>query len=266
MSVSWCPGWDGAAYAANTGHHRRHDADFLASVPLGPRDRVLDLGCGSGDFTATVAAAVPGGEVIGLDPQPSMIEQARSRAAANQSFLLGPAQRVAELVAPDSVDVIVSRAVLHWVPAAEHPAVLAGCATVLRPGGILRVDAGGGDNCRAVMALLDEVSTQVGGPREPWAFAAAGQWADLLERSGFDYSEGWVRLLAQRRGFDREGLLGWLCSQVLQAYTAAMDVEQATAFRAVVADRVDELRRADGSYDVTFVRLDALARRGRATS
>lgn len=256
---SWCPRWDGSAYAANTGHHRRQDAEFLATLPLRPTDRVLDLGCGSGDFTTVLAGRVPDGGVVGLDPQPSMLEQARSRATANQSFVLGTAQRVSELVAPGSVDVVVSRAVLHWVPAVDHPRALAGCAAVLRPGGALRVDAGGAGNCRAVLALLDEISVQHGGPVAPWAFPEAGVWSELVESSGLDLVAGWVRLLAQRRPFDRDGLVGWLDSQVLHAYAAAMAAEPAAAFRAEVLDRIDELRRADGSYDVTFVRLDVLA-------
>ena len=70
--------WDGALYAANTGHHRVYDALFLETLPLRPADTVLDLGCGSGDFTAIVAARVPDGTVVGLDPQPSLLAEARS--------------------------------------------------------------------------------------------------------------------------------------------------------------------------------------------
>src|SRR5437763_7756475 len=71
------PEWDGELYAANTGHHRRYDDAFLATLPLRTTDRVLDIGCGSGDFTATVAALVPDGHVVGLEPQPSLIHEAR---------------------------------------------------------------------------------------------------------------------------------------------------------------------------------------------
>src|SRR5690349_12492028 len=40
----WIPTWDGASYAANTGHHREHDAWFLERFPIRPTDRLLDLG------------------------------------------------------------------------------------------------------------------------------------------------------------------------------------------------------------------------------
>src|SRR4051812_31181616 len=86
----WVPQWDGAAYAANTGHHRVHDQWFLRSFPVRPADHVLDLGCGSGDFTRVVAEMVPDGAVVGVDAQATMLDEARRAAATNQSFLLGP--------------------------------------------------------------------------------------------------------------------------------------------------------------------------------
>src|SRR5947207_5178222 len=108
------PEWDGKAYAANTGHHRRYDTRFLATLPLRPADRVLDIGCGAGDLTATVAGLVPDGHVVGLEPQRSLLAEARTRAGANQSFVEGPAQGLAQAVAGQQFDVVFSQSVLHW--------------------------------------------------------------------------------------------------------------------------------------------------------
>src|SRR3954471_9485540 len=94
----WVPPWDGASYAANTAPHRRYDEEILATLPLCPADRVLDLGCGSGDFTVQVAARVPEGHVVGLDAQRSMLDEARRIARPNQSFVEGPVQRLASVV------------------------------------------------------------------------------------------------------------------------------------------------------------------------
>src|SRR5437879_4267418 len=131
--IGFLPPWDGVAYAANTAHHRRHDADFIATLPLRPDARVLDVGCGSGDFTATIAALVPEGHVVGVDAQPSMLEEARRRAAANQSFLLTPAQHMAAHLAGQSFDVVFSQSMLHWVPWDDHRSVLEQCHSLLRP-------------------------------------------------------------------------------------------------------------------------------------
>lgn len=265
MSTPWLPAWDGASYAANTGHHRRLDADFLATFTLAPDARVLDLGCGAGDFTAVLAGLVPDGHVVGVDPQPSMIEQAVAVARPNQSFVLGTAQDLAPALAAAEergpFDAVVSRATLHWAPLADHPRVLAHVAALLRPGGLLRVDAGGGDNIAEVVAYLDAVAARHGGPAAPWAFAQAGQWLDLLHAAGLTDADGWVRLVAQRRPFTRDELIGWLTSQCLFAYEHAMEPGAAAAFHDDALAGVDALRRADGSYDVTFTRLDVRAHR-----
>jgi hypothetical protein len=55
--------------------------------------------------------------------------------------------------------------------------------------------------------------------------------------------------------------VGWLQSQTLNAYEARMPASSHAAFRAAALARVEELRRPDGSYDQTFVRLDVLVLR-----
>ena len=257
------PAWDGALYAANTGHHRRFDARFIESTPFEPGQRVLDLGCGSGDFTAAVAELVGDpGHVVGLDPQPSMLEQAATRARPNQSFVLGRAQGLGGLVEPASFDLVFSRSVLNWVPAGQLPGIWQAVATALRPGGWFRVDAGGAGNIPQARPLLDEVSAGLGGPTAPWTFLDASEALALAEGARFDPDApgAFVRTTAQRRPFDEASLLGWLRSQCFQAYEIGLPAEAHAEFRASVEARLDELRRDDGTFDQTFVRLDVLVR------
>ncbi len=67
------------------------------------------------------------------------------------------------------------------------------------------------------------------------------------------------RTVAQRRSFDRESLLGWLHSQCYQGFEIAMPAAAHAGFRAEVEGRLDEMRRPDGTFDQTYVRLHALA-------
>ena len=69
-----------------------------------------------------------------------------------------------------------------------------------------------------------------------------------------------MQALAQRRSFDRDALQGWLHSQCLQAYEVGIPLGRREEFRAAADARLDDLRRADGTFDQTFVRLDVLAR------
>jgi trans-aconitate 2-methyltransferase len=260
----WLPSWD-ASYAANTGHHRAFDALFLEATPLAPGDRVLDLGCGSGDFTRIVADLVPDGEVVGLDPQPALLAEARTCAGPNQSFVEAPVQRLAEAVATDPpFDVVMSRAAMQWVPMADHPGYLAASFELLRPGGWFRLEMGGAGNIPVIAPVVESVSLVHGGPPAPWSFPDAGTYMELLEAAGFAIEPtegGYVRTNAQRRPFDRDSLLGWLRSQCYQGFEITMPAEHHAAFEAEVEDRLDELRRHDRTFDQTFVRLDALARR-----
>jgi trans-aconitate methyltransferase len=256
------PPWDGALYAANTGHHRVHDEAFLETLPLRPRDHVLDLGCGSGDFTATVAGRVPEGLVVGLEPQLSLLNEARGQALPNQRFIEGRVQELGSLMPGGSeFDVVMSRSVLHWVPLADHVALLDDVHRLLRPGGWYRAEFGGAGNIPGVLPLLDDVSRRVDGPVTPWTFTDPATYLELVDQAGFELGAGFVRSTAQRRAFDRESLLGWFRSQVEQAYTSHLDGERADRFRHDVEARFGELARADGTFDQTFVRLDLLVRR-----
>ena len=256
------PRWDADLYAANNAHHRRHDDDFLREVFPRAGARVLDLGCGVGDLTARLGQ-LTGGDVLGVDADPDMIATARQRASSPRlRFAVGRAQELDRLVPARSVDVVVSVAMLHWVPADEHPRVLAQVRRVLRRQGLFRAEFGGSGQIAGVHALLDEESARVGGRPAGWYFPTEEDYGQLLADAGFAVpAHGWVRLLRQRRSMpDEQALRGWLRSQVLVAYDPVVPPGALRRFRRAAEERaLAELRRADGSYDQDYVRLDLLA-------
>jgi trans-aconitate methyltransferase len=253
--------WNGSLYAANTAHHRKHDAEFLETLEIRPTDHILDLGAGVGDFTKSLAALSEGGRILGVDASPSQIDLAMQSTTPGVEFRVGRAQDLDRVVHGETFDLVVSRAVLHWIPGTEHPRVLTAVLNVLRPGGVFRAEFGGDGQIAAVREVLDEESERLGGPRSPWFFPTAEAYRALLETVGFRLSAGFVRLLHQRRAMPTaEALVEYLRSQVFLAYDGGMDSERRDRFRERCADRVrKELRRADGSYDLDFVRLDLLA-------
>lgn len=258
--------WDAELYAANTAHHRRHDAGILGTVAVAAGARLVDVGCGVGDLTARLADLAPGVEVLGVDADPGMVATAARRSGSDRvRFAVCPAQELDRVVPAGSMDAVVSVAALHWVPAAEHPLVLRQVRRALRPGGVFRAEFGGRGQIAAVRAVLDAESARLGGGPAGWSFPDPEGYGPLLAEAGFavpapESATGWVRLVRQRRPVPTAAaLLGWLRSQVFPAYDLVLPAGAVAAFRAGAEERaVGALRRADGSYDLEFVRLDLL--------
>lgn len=104
----------------------------LAHLALGPGQRALQVGVGTGAEQAAIQAAVgPGGVVAGVDLSRRMLELTRGRAGG--PLYEGDAARLPFAAA--SFDRIFSAYMLDLLPAADLPVVLAEFRRVLRPGG-----------------------------------------------------------------------------------------------------------------------------------
>ena len=129
-------GWDPQQYGRFADHRSRPFFELTARIDAEPR-RVIDLGCGSGELTATLAARWPDAEVEGVDGSESMLAQAAAghyrasfRAADLSTFIPGA-----------DYDVVVSNAAYQWVEG--HETVLATIAAELPPGGWLAIQVPG---------------------------------------------------------------------------------------------------------------------------
>lgn len=111
---------------------------LLDRYGLGPGSRVLDAGCGTGEFAARVAQAFPGVHVTGVDLIEASLETARRRhpeLAARLAFERGDAFHLRH--ADASFDLVACRHVTQAVP--EPDRLLAELVRVTRPGGWLHV-------------------------------------------------------------------------------------------------------------------------------
>ncbi len=255
--------WNAELYAEHSAHHRVHDAEFLGSFTVPPTAHVLDLGCGTGEFTNRIAELVPDGRVLGIDGSASQLERAVLPKHDHVDLRLGRLEHLDDVLGEASFDAVISRATLHWLPEKEHPGMLRAVARHLRPSGLLRVEFGGRGQMEDALALFDEVSAEFGGPRSPWFFPDTEHYCRLLVEAGLDPGQGFVRLVPQRRGMPTfEALVGFLRSQAFVGYEAELPPDEQAAFRHRAEQRARlELRRVDGSYDLDFVRMDVLAYR-----
>jgi malonyl-CoA O-methyltransferase len=125
--------------------------DWVAFIP----DAILDLGCGTGQGAAALAARWPRARVAALDASPAMLRKAAQCDAAGRLELLHAEAEAIPL--PDaSVDLVFSNLMLPWCE--DIDAVFSEVARVLRPGGLFTFTTFGPDTLielRAAWAAVD---------------------------------------------------------------------------------------------------------------
>jgi ubiquinone/menaquinone biosynthesis C-methylase UbiE len=114
----------------------------LAKIAAG--DKVLDVGCGTGDLTLRAAClAGPTGEVVGIDASPNMIEVARRKAASKGLSIRWEVEAIERLTFPDDTfDVALSSLMLHHLPGQLKHAGLAEVRRVLKETGTVWLNVG----------------------------------------------------------------------------------------------------------------------------
>lgn len=149
------PTWDPDSYLRFADERGRPFADLLARVgAIGPRE-VVDLGCGPGNLTATLADRWPGARVTGIDSSPPMIDAARARGDSRVRFDTGD---VRDWQPDEPVDVLVCNATLQWVPG--HLQLLPRWLTALGPAGWLALQVPGNFDAPSHRVLAELVATE----------------------------------------------------------------------------------------------------------
>jgi SAM-dependent methyltransferase len=134
----------------------------VAATGVGPGSRVLDVGCGSGEFLAHLARL--GASPAGIDPAPGMVELARSR-VPGADVRLGPAQ---PLPWPDgSFDVVTAFNALQF--AADPVDALAAVSA-----GLVEVPWEAADEATLVRGVLLGEDPATTSAQAPAVLAAAG--------------------------------------------------------------------------------------------
>ncbi|MFE0962685.1 class I SAM-dependent methyltransferase [Streptomyces fungicidicus] len=134
-------GPEGAQWARNQDRWNAVNGGFdeplLDAAGITAEQRILDLGCGSGQTTRLAALRASRGRALGLDLSGPMLAEARIRAeregVANVSFVQGDAQ--VHSFAPGSFDSAISRYGVMFF--ADPVAAFGNIGRALRPGGRL---------------------------------------------------------------------------------------------------------------------------------
>jgi ubiquinone/menaquinone biosynthesis C-methylase UbiE len=161
---------------------------LLSLLQIGPREDVLDLGCGTGYLTERISK-LTSGRVAGIDPAPGMVAEAQLKYCSEQiSFEIAFTE---DLLAHENFDVIFCNSALQWFR--DPVRALAACRRALRPGGRRGVQAPARhDYCPNFLQGITEVAHHPETAaffsrfRSPWFFLEADDaYADMFRDAGF---------------------------------------------------------------------------------
>jgi ubiquinone/menaquinone biosynthesis C-methylase UbiE len=158
----------------------RFHRPLLDQAAIRPGQRVLEIGCGTGNLALLAGRLHPDAEVVGLDPDPKALARARRKAGRRSlqvRFDRGFAQELP--YADASFDRVLSALMFHHLGPDERERALLEVRRVLEPGGSLHlVDFGGArERSDGLMARLSHRSPLLQdnfGGRIPELMRAAG--------------------------------------------------------------------------------------------
>jgi SAM-dependent methyltransferase len=170
--------WDVDLYQNQHSFVWEYGASLIDLLDPQPGERILDVGCGSGELTNEISKR--GAIGIGLDADSSMVERAK-KLFTGTTFLQADLRNFELEDGP--VDAIFSNAALHWVKDADS--AVDAMARALKPGGRFVVEFGGKGH---VGRIVDASLQVLGRPNEdsPWYFPGIAEYATLLENNGIE--------------------------------------------------------------------------------
>jgi len=246
--------WDARLYEDKHSFVWRYGTDLIELLAPQRGERILDLGCGTGQLTAAIAAS--GAEVVGLDLSPAMIERARKNYPELQ-FVRADATNFAFA---DPFDAVFSNAALHWM---TRPAeVAASVWRALKPGGRFVAEFGGKGNVQAIHGALSSVLAVAGyaaadALRRRY-FPSIGEYAALLEQEGFTvtYAALFERLTPLEGG--EAGMRNWIV-MFASDFLEGVPAEARADVIGQVEDRLRPEWHRDGVWVADYKRIRVVA-------
>lgn len=185
--------WNAAVYHRVSDPHQTWGARALDLLRVRGNETAVDCGCGTGRLTAELLERLPDGRVIAVDRSQNMLDAARDyltpRFGERVAFRRADLQTFDREALGEQVDLVFSTATFHWV--LDHARLFANLFGILRPGGWLVAQCGGGANlqrlrarARIIQAQPDYAPFFTDWPG-PWMFADDRATAERLKGAGF---------------------------------------------------------------------------------
>ncbi|MFL6562681.1 MAG: class I SAM-dependent methyltransferase [Bacillus sp. (in: firmicutes)] len=170
--------WNADLYDAKHAFVSHFGGDLVELLAPQPGERILDLGCGTGDIANDLYQL--GVQIIGIDKSENMIKQAQKKYPG----IPFQVQDAATMNYKNEFNAVFSNATLHWVK--DPKPALQSIFNALKPGGRFVAEFGGKGN---VKKITDEIANQLGTDYKPeqfpWYYPSIGEYTSLMEQAGF---------------------------------------------------------------------------------
>lgn len=174
--------------------------ETISRLAMKPTDRVLDVGCGTGELLSRLASKYPEASFAGLDPVPEMLAIAKGKLCGKADLRVGWANDLPWTDA--SFDVVVSCNMFHYI---THPVdAVREMERVLVPGGRLLITDWCADYlmcriCTAWLKLMSKAHFKTYREAECAALLrAAGHAQPRIERYKISWLWGLMTAVAQK--------------------------------------------------------------------
>jgi trans-aconitate 2-methyltransferase len=233
-------------------------APFLDLLKLvtRPVQRVLDLGCGTGELTQLAHRELGAAETLGIDASAAMLERAAAFGAPGLRF---EQKKVEDFSARAGFDLVLSNATLHWVD--DHPALFERITGWLAPSGQLALQMPANDehvSQRTARELAAEApfAAALAGARRVSPLLSLEDYSLLLARLGFAQQDVRAQVYLHRLA-DADGVFEWVKGSMLTWYAARLEPALFQRFSAEYRDRLRQrLNQPPGEpYLLTYRRI-----------
>ena len=241
--------WDADKYTADFTFVHQYGNSVIELIDADKGSSVLDLGCGNGALTKTLQEK--GYLVKGLDASKDLLDIARKKYPAIE-FKHGDATN---FTLSESVDVVFSNAVFHWINQERQQDMLKSVYNALKKNGQFVFEFGGYGNNQRIHSALETIFLEYGYHYEmPFYFPTISEYATLLENTGF--------IVKYAVLFDRptelkgeNGLKDWINMFVKTPFS----VIEAEQVKEEIVDKVVEILRSDlyvnNKWHADYVRI-----------
>lgn len=238
MSITWDPD----QYSRFADDRGRPFFDLLARVAAESPRRIVDLGCGPGNLTASLGDRWPAADILGVDSSPEMIARAesqeRSEGFGHLRFEIGDIRNWQPTA---DVELLVSNAALQWVP--THRELLRQWADALPSGAWLAWQVPGNFGAPSHTLLRDLALSNrwglAGVHRLIDPVGTAADYASLLLDSGWSADSWETTYVHVLQGDD--AVLQWVRGTTLGPIRTALGADRMREFEKEYADLLGEV-------------------------